>query len=1499
MATFTNLENAHVFSKAVITPSMSAAAAGNTSAHTVQSKDTWAEAVPFLQKSDLSGVSADKEFKIEGYGTVKFHYKKNVYCLINSNNNDIPSNGYVGKIIDSKGNTINQFISPTDVVNSAGQMATVYQPSLYDSKGESMPLSDYIINPSNGLIYDLKSTENQGIFLPSATDGKTEYKLSFFTYEGAKLDTTITNIKDSIDQNKKELSERIDNVEIDYTAADKDINDSISELSKKIDDVETSYTAADKDINDSITNLSNELSNRIDNVEDDYKEADKDINDLITNLSSDISSHTENTEIHVSEEDRELWNKGGNMDITGDNFITPEKTDAGWSLSLNNSTVVGASIASNVDGNKKVPTVNAVTTRVNDAITLHERNKNHLGFDQISFALSGGHLANKISNELKESSKYSFEYVENISASGINHAGLIINNKSSKGLNAIFRKLTIKKVQPINVSKLYAHIYKTSQRDITSGLLENGEYILTLEADITTPGEITLNFGNELIISKEYYYGIKFTESETVTSAEFVLNYDNFANVNYNPSASDPSYPSLITNKVVTDTVIEDITYNIPCIMEFEDYEIPTSNAVINYVDNLSNNNIETNDIIWNLNDLLVSCINDTDKNGAKWVQELLRLNATVNNGFISIADYEAIYNTSNLVEATEKWIAEASDPNRSLSTQLVFKQDSYVTNQLFRLFFYNLDHKLQKTYGADDSISRKFMKRGLTFRYLTKVESEMVLERPDEGFGKPRYKYIILRYRGEVANPPAGKVEIDWNHIPSINNTVNSASTADIFQMAKAWDIIDSEEYNNSTIIKANIEDLDERIAVIEGVTPFNTLETQPSETTQWIAAEFKEVEAINNIINKKIRGISIKVANTVSVPQYLAIFDTRTPGTKKLLGVSKGTTWNANETAEFKFSSSIIIPESFEIFLLDNPISIDLTGDPNIPSHYIESYSSSGNQSYRNLSGTWNNDKRSFYLTFNLVGDRMTAVEENIKDHLEDDERHITADERNSWNKNISSTYSIKTLVPNEYSVKATERSGAFTTFILPNNFYPANVQFNSIKIDTLNINGTTPTEAYLGVMALYSDGTKKALSISDNTNLSGTKGSPVWYFSTPFTIKEDYRLIFYILKDKESFIEPEPVVDKNVAIGAMVYNTDVLDPYDNWDEAQTNLNFGFIVNGEFIRNNAWPSWPACTLYKLNHVNNQDIHITDSERTKWNSALYTISEGDYVDISGDSNTISVTNITDSISNNTSDSLVTEASVIKYADDTKDENGNITEEGLLTRWHIENEYFHMKKSVADSLKSFNLDNYGVGDVCKGVIMNLPYLSKIKSISLVAVTASSYNQPIASKAMTWSNYRLKIVDILSGEVLATSEIGKNANTAANTSGKGYPIGVFDFTEQIYYDAARDYQILFVNATDETATIELAYANGNGSYATYENYTFGELSPKVILSDGTIKEHPPTFSVAGQTAVDCKGYACDFAVDTVKSEELTHLSKQIGILKNYIAYMNTYISQIKN
>ena len=242
--------------------------------------------------------------------------------------------------------------------------------------------------------------------------------------------------------------------------------------------------------------------------------------------------------------------------------------------------------------------------------------------------------------------------------------------------------------------------------------------------------------------------------------------------------------------------------------------KVPTVNAVKTYVDNIIDIKAEKNsDIIWNLNDLLVSCINDTDESGVKWVQELLRANARANSSLITIIDYETVYNTSDLTEATERWIEEAITTNASLSTQLAFRQDSFTTNQLFRLFFYNLDHKFGKIYGSDDSVSKKYMKRGLTFKYLAKAEGNPVLNYPNEGFGKPRFKYITLRYRAKTIDGSDKENEILWTHIPTIENTVNSSSTADTFQMAKAWDIIDSEEYstpdnNISSIIKETISE-------------------------------------------------------------------------------------------------------------------------------------------------------------------------------------------------------------------------------------------------------------------------------------------------------------------------------------------------------------------------------------------------------------------------------------------------------------------------------------------------------------------------------------------------------------------------------------------------------------------------------------------------------------------------------------------------------------------
>lgn len=406
-----------------------------------------------------------------------------------------------------------------------------------------------------------------------------------------------------------------------------------------------------------------------------------------------LSSHISNNVIHITADEREKWNKGGNMAISGDNFITSEKTDTGWNLTLNNSTVVGSSIISNIDGNKKVPTVNAVTNRVNDAITLHERTKNHLDFNKISFALSGGHLINEISNEIKESPKYIFEYTEDetINPSEINYTGLIVNNKSLKGLNAFFKKLIIKKVQPINASNLYAHITRSAEKVVSSGLLQNKEYILTLKADITTPNEITLNFGNKLIISKEYWYGIEFTESEAIpstTSPEVILNYNNFANVNYDPTAQGPSYPSLVTNKVLENTEIADITYNIPCIMEFEDYEIPTSNAVINYVDNAvdehKKDTIGTELSTWD--------IETTFTDGATNVFDF-----TCNSPFTGILTEVRLYCSPKTAAGEESYL-EIRQNDKILARSTTAQYHS--TNNLLKFNFDNILLKLGDRYG-------------------------------------------------------------------------------------------------------------------------------------------------------------------------------------------------------------------------------------------------------------------------------------------------------------------------------------------------------------------------------------------------------------------------------------------------------------------------------------------------------------------------------------------------------------------------------------------------------------------------------------------------------------------------------------------------------------------------------------------------------------------------------------------------------------------------------
>jgi hypothetical protein len=202
--------------------------------------------------------------------------------------------------------------------------------------------------------------------------------------------------------------------------------------------------------------------------------------------------------------------------------------------------------------------------------------------------------------------------------------------------------------------------------------------------------------------------------------------------------------------------------------------------------------------------------------------------------------------------------------------------------------------------------------------------------------------------------------------------------------------------------ILSATIESVGERLLNIEGKAEFTTLEQQPSNTSQWTAIEFKDNSHwVNQVSNKRITSISFKVANTISTPHYLAIYDTRTAGTKNLIGISQGTTWEANGDAKFAFSEPIIIPGKFEIFLLDEPIGGNHTSDPAAPSIFVESFTTDGTQNYRLPSGTWaNNAKKAFFITFTFVTDRLGTLESEVSSHIVDTVKHITAEERSTWN-------------------------------------------------------------------------------------------------------------------------------------------------------------------------------------------------------------------------------------------------------------------------------------------------------------------------------------------------------------------------------------------------------------------------------------------------------------------------------------------------------------------
>ena len=242
---------------------------------------------------------------------------------------------------------------------------------------------------------------------------------------------------------------------------------------------------------------------------------------------------------------------------------------------------------------------------------------------------------------------------------------------------------------------------------------------------------------------------------------------------------------------------------------------------------------------------------------------------------------------------------------------------------------------------------------------------------------------------------------EVDASLLTKINEEKEARISAD-----ENINTLIADETSRATtaeeVLSATIESVDERLSNIEGKAEFTTLEQQPTTTSQWTALEFKDNSHwVSNVSNKRITSISFKVANTVSTPHYLGVYDTRTAGSKILVATSTGTTWEANGNATFTFAEPIIIPGKFEIFLLNEPISGNHTADLPAPNVFVESYVTEGTQNYRIPEGNWaSNAKKAFYVTFNFVTDRLGTLEAGVEAHKADTVKHITAEERSAWN-------------------------------------------------------------------------------------------------------------------------------------------------------------------------------------------------------------------------------------------------------------------------------------------------------------------------------------------------------------------------------------------------------------------------------------------------------------------------------------------------------------------
>lgn len=177
--------------------------------------------------------------------------------------------------------------------------------------------------------------------------------------------------------------------------------------------------------------------------------------------------------------------------------------------------------------------------------------------------------------------------------------------------------------------------------------------------------------------------------------------------------------------------------------------------------------------IVWDLNDFVVKHAN------VGWVQEM------INSDITFIPHRTTFYPTStSMTDAKNQWIQEAIT-NAKVSVQLVFPFDSYQTNEIIRQMFWQLDADNGVDYTVENSISKKYLKPGLTVKYFTFLEDGNWLDHNDTDYdtilgnidedteGKTYYPSYV--YQTWIGKTKVNNVDYNWGQ-PNWNGAMRDS---------------------------------------------------------------------------------------------------------------------------------------------------------------------------------------------------------------------------------------------------------------------------------------------------------------------------------------------------------------------------------------------------------------------------------------------------------------------------------------------------------------------------------------------------------------------------------------------------------------------------------------------------------------------------------------------------------------------------------------------------